>query len=148
MNLTKYFELAKNSSKLSDYSKKNIHIGAVLVYKNKVIANGWNTNKTNPIQYRYNMYRQLNGNEIDDRTYNADSHLPCVHAEMKTLIDTKDINIDWSKVSIFIYRESDGKTRNCFPCPSCQKALKDRGIKNIYYTNENGFNYKNLLEGE
>lgn len=139
MNIIKFFNLAKNASKFSDYNKKNIHIGAVLVYKNKVIANGWNTKKTNPIQYQYNKYRErLN----TARTFNADDHLPCVHAEMYCLINTKDLNIDWSKVSIFIYRESMGKTRICKPCLSCAKALKDRGIQHIYYTTEKGYNYE------
>ena len=54
------------------------------------------------------------------------------------------IDIDWNKVSIFVYRESCGKTRMCRPCPSCMKALKDRGIKHIYYTSENGYNYERL----
>lgn len=140
MNITKYFNLAKNASMLSDYNKKNIHIGAILVYKNKVIANGCNTSKTSPIQMKYNKYRELF--EDSDREYVADEHLPCIHAEMKTLIDTRDIDIDWSKVSIFVYRENNGILRNCRPCISCMKALKDRGIKDIYYTNENGFNYE------
>ena len=48
MNTDKFFKLAKNASKLSDYSKRKIHIGAILVYKNKVIASGWNTQKTSP----------------------------------------------------------------------------------------------------
>ena len=68
--------------------------------------------------------------------------MPKVHAEMKCLIDTKDLNIDWSKVSIFIYREHNGKMLNCKPCKACSKALKDRGINNIYYTTEIGFNYE------
>lgn len=139
MNITKYFGLAKNASELSDYNKKNIHIGAVLVYKNKVIGSGWNTSKTSPIQMRYNKYREKTDG---DRTYSADSHLPCVHAEMKALIDTKDMDIDWSKVSIFVYRENNGTLRNCRPCIGCMQALKDRGIKDIYYTNENGYNYE------
>ena len=141
MNINKFFNLAKTASKFSDYKKKNIHIGAVLVYKNKIIANGWNSKKTNPIQYQYNKYReQLGGN----RLYDADKTLPCIHAEMKCLIDTKDLNIDWSKVSIFVYRESNNKTRICKPCPSCAKALKDRGIINTYYTTEKGYNYERL----
>lgn len=144
MNITKFFNLAKNASEMSDYTKKNIHIGSVLVYKNKVIASGWNTDKTNPIQYKYNKYRERSLLENGDRSYNADKHLPCVHAEMKCLIDTKDMDIDWSNASIFIYRESNNTLRNCYPCPSCLKALKDRGITNIYYTNENGYNYKEI----
>ena len=143
MNVKKYFNLAKTASKFSDYNKKNIHIGAVLVYKNKIIANGWNSKKTNPIQYQYNKYRELI-NENKSRGFNADNHLPCIHAEMKCLIDTKDINIDWSKVMLFVYRESENKTRMCKPCLSCEKALKDRGIKHIYYTSENGYNYERL----
>ena len=36
--IKRFFELAKNASTFSDYTKKNIHIGSVLVYKNKVIG--------------------------------------------------------------------------------------------------------------
>ena len=142
MNINKFFNLAKIASKFSDYNRKNIHIGSVLVYKNKVIANGFNRSKTNPIQYQYNKYRELNNNT--NRTFSADDHLPCVHSEMMCLINTKDIEIDWSKVSLFVYRESCNKTRMCRPCPSCMQALKDRGIKHIYYTSERGYNYEKI----
>ena len=140
--IKRFFKLAKNASEFSDYTKKNIHIGSVMVYKNRVISVGYNTDKTNPIQYSYNVYRQ----QVDDpnRNYIADKHLPCVHAEMKCLIDTKDIDLDWNKVSMFVYRSSNGKLRNCKPCKACTKALKDRGIKHIYYTNEDGYCYKNI----
>jgi deoxycytidylate deaminase len=141
MNIEKFFKLAKNASKLSDYKRKKIHIGAILVYKNKVIASGWNTQKTSPIQYKYNIYRE---NLKKDNYFSANDHLPCIHAEMKCLIDSKDMNIDWSKVSLFVYRESCGKTRLCRPCLSCEKALKDRNIKNIYYTSERGYNYERI----
>jgi len=140
--INKFFKLAKNASKFSDYTKKNIHIGAVLVYKNKVISNGWNTDKTNPIQYAYNIYRQQTEN--NNREYDANNHLPCVHAEMKCLIDTKDLNIDWRKANLFVYRSSNGKLRNCKPCKACLKAIKDRGIRNVYYTNEDGYCYKRI----
>lgn len=140
--IKRFFELAKNASTFSDYTKKNIHIGSVLVYKNKVIGIGWNTNKTSPIQYSYNLYRQ---NTTKNREYDADKHLPCIHAEMKCLIDTRDLDIDWNKASLFVYRESsNGKLRNCKPCKGCMKALKDRGIKHIYYTNEDGCCYKEI----
>ena len=139
MNINRFFKLAKNASKLSDYNRKKIHIGAILVYKNKIIANGWNTQKTSPVQYKYNLYRQ----SLDiDRFFSANDHPPCIHAEMKCLIDSKDMDVDWSKVSLFVYRESGNKTRICRPCLSCEKALKDRGIKNIYYTSEKGYNYE------
>lgn len=142
MNIKRCFKMAKNVSKLSDYTKKNIHIGSVIVYKNKIIGSGYNTSKTNPIQLHYNKIRERENNT--NRVYEADSHLPCVHSEMMALISTKDLDIDWSKANIFVYRESKGKTRMCRPCPSCMKALKDRGIKHIYYTTENGYSYEEI----
>ena len=80
MNINRFFTLARNASKLSDYNKKKIHIGAILVYKNKIIASGWNTQKTSPVQYKYNLYRE---NLQQDRCFSANDHLPCIHAEMK-----------------------------------------------------------------
>lgn len=143
MKMNKYFKLARHASEMSDYNRKNIHIGAVLVYKKQILATGWNTNKTSPIQYKYNKYRE----EITDtkRTYSADTHPSCVHAEMMTLINTKDIDIDWGKARIYVYREMNGELRNCRPCPSCMKALKDRGIKTICYTTEDGYCKEDVL---
>ena len=93
MNTERYFKLAKNVSELSDYNKRNIKIGAVLVYKNKVIGTGYNTNKTSPIQMRYNKYRE--GKE-DNRDYRAEEHLPHLHAEISCLISARDMDIDWN----------------------------------------------------
>ena len=30
------------------------------------------------------------------------------------------------------------------PCPSCMAAIKDLGIKNIYYTTNDGYSYERL----
>ena len=40
------FELAKKASEFSDYNKKNIHIGSVIMYKNRILGIGYNKNKT------------------------------------------------------------------------------------------------------
>ena len=129
MKIENGFKLSKEASKFSDYNKKNIHIGSVIMYKNRPISIGWNTNKTNPMQYHYNKYREADNN----RDYVADSHLPCIHAEMMALINSRDVNIDWSKCHIFVYRKG-----MCRPCPICMKAISDRGIKHIWYTNSKG----------
>ena len=142
MNTEKYFKLAKNVSELSDYNKKNIKIGAVLVYKNRIIGTGYNTNKTSPIQMKYNKYRETDEN---NRSYVAEEHLPFLHAEMSCLLGAKDLDIDWNKASIFVYRESDGKLRNCRCCSACMKALKDKGVKNIYYTTEDGYCHEKII---
>ena len=129
--IRRYFKLAKNASSFSDYPK--INIGAIIVYKNQIISVGYNICKSNPTQMRYNMYRNMNGRNYDVRARNN-----FLHAEMKCLIETKDVDIDWSKASIFVYREHcDGSKALSRPCPSCYQAIKERGIKNIYYSIDN-----------
>ena len=47
--------------------------------------------------------------------------------------------IDWKKVSIFTYRElKNGKPACSRPCVTCMTLIKDLGIKNIYFIDENG----------
>lgn len=131
MNITKAFKLAENASKNSDYKNGKNKIGCAIMYKNKVLSVGWNTNKTNPLQAYYNKYREETDN---DREFVSEEHLPCLHAEMMALLNTKNMSINWEKASIFVYR----KNGSCKPCKGCMKALKDRGIKNIYYYNSKG----------
>lgn len=132
MNINRGFEIAKEASKLSDYKKKNIKIGSTIIYKNKVLTIGWNTSKTNPLQAYYNKYRE---DTSDGREFISDEHLPCVHSELMSLINTRNMDIDWSKASMFIYR----KNGTCKPCKACEQALKDRGIKKVFYTTNNGW---------
>ena len=51
---------AREAAKHSTYPKQSI--GAVLVYGNKILATGYNTNKTNPTQKRYNIERGYDQN--------------------------------------------------------------------------------------
>ena len=50
--------------------------------------------------------------------------------------------MDKSKLSIYIWRGKNGSRMLSKPCPACQAALKDFGIKNIYYTGNNAFVYE------
>lgn len=132
--INKYFKMAKNVSELSDFKK--FHLGAIMVYKNKVIAAEYNTTKTNPLQKEYNKLRGFEEEHTNDGA---------IHSEMACLIRTRNMNIEWHKVSIFIYRQhKDDTLAYCRPCPACMKAIKDRGIKKIYYTTENGFAYERI----
>ena len=133
----KYFKLAEKASEFSDCK---IKIGSVLVYKNKVLSVGYNTNKSHPIQKMYNKYRS-NSN----RVFDVDKHNNGIHAEMMCLLNTKDLDIEWSKVSIYVARRSVDKLyRLCKPCGACMLALKEKGVKNIYYTTPNGY-YKERM---
>ena len=143
MNIERGFRLAKNVSEFSDYNKKNIHIGSVIMYKNKVVGIGWNTKKTHPCQMKYNKYREHSG----EREYISEEHEPCLHAEIMALQHaTRSFKGDLSKCSIFVYSEKkEGYkrlTRLTKPCNACSKRLEELGIRNIYYTTDNGWQYE------
>lgn len=118
---------AKEASKNSTYPQHKI--GAVLVYGNKILAIGFNTCKTNPAQKRYNLYRNFKKYESPNNGY--------LHAEGLILIKTRFLDINWSKTTLYIYRQrKDGSIGLAKPCPGCQIALEERGIEEIYYTDD------------
>ena len=115
---------------MSDYNR--VHIGAVAIYKNQVLSVGYNTNKTHPLQKKYNRYRHM--------YYSSVEPMPKLHAEMMCLLNIKDMDIDFSKVELYIYREDkNGNLAICRPCRACMKMIDDLGIKKIYYTTDGGF---------
>ena len=139
MNIERGFKLAKNASTFSDCK---IKIGAVIMYKSKVISVGYNTTKSNPIQKAYNVYRNANGREYDVERQNNG-----LHAEIMALQHaTRSFKGDLSKCSIFVYSEKkEGYkrlTRLTKPCNACSKRLEELGIRNIYYTTNNGWTYE------
>lgn len=132
----KYFEKAKNIARISDYDK--IHIGCVAVYHGNVIGIGCNTNKTHPMQKYYNRFRE------DEETDNIHFYHK-LHAEINCLSQLKNLDINFSKVKLYIYRiRKDRPHGMCRPCPSCMAAIKDMGIKHIYYTTDDGFAYERI----
>ena len=137
MRLTKtrkaYFEAAKAMARISDFPR--IKIGAVAVYKHRIISSGFNSVKTAPIQKKYNIYR-----------FSEDTP-HCLHAELsclKPLIGRNDI--DFKNVELYIYRSIKGnELALARPCPSCMKLITELGIKNIYFTNNGGFSHEEIL---
>ena len=104
--------------------------GAVIVKNDEIISTGYNSYKTRPLQHRYNIYRNFK---------NYESSIPSQHAEIGALSHLIGKEIDWSNVSIFTYRELKNGKRACSrPCVACMSLIKDLGIKNIYFIDENG----------
>ena len=130
-----YFNLARNACYYSDFMKARL--GAVLIYKGKVMSVGWNSTKTSPLQRQLNRYR---GYDVDA----SEAH-NTLHAEVACLTKARDLDIDWCRASIFVYRikkdESAGLAR---PCKGCQALIKSMGIKNVYYSTENGWAYERI----
>lgn len=130
----RYFTKARQIATVSDYKK--IHIGCVAVYQGQIIGIGCNCNKTHPIQKRYNKYRDLH-------TVGKCEASPTLHAEMSCLNQVKHLDINFSKVKLYIYRiRNDRPYGMSRPCPSCMAAIKDLGIRDVYYTTNDGFSYE------
>ena len=128
----KYFLKARQVATISDYYKT--HIGCVAVYQGQVIGLGCNTNKTHPVQKFYNRYREP-----------SDTMLPKLHAEISCINQIKHLNINFSKVKLYIYRiRKDQPCGMARPCPSCMAAIRDLGIRDIYYTTNEGYSYERL----
>lgn len=124
----RFFHAAKKEAAQSDF--KNIHVGCVVVYKNKIIATGKNMNKTSPIQKHYDYTRKSHG----------DWPLNKQHAEINALSSIWDADINWRNAKVYTYRERIvvpfGMSR---PCAACMAAIKEKGIREIYYTTNDGF---------
>ena len=128
----KYFNKARQVANISDYKKQ--HVGCVAVYQGQVIGLGCNTNKTHPIQKFYNKYRMP-----------SDYMLPKLHAEISCINQIKHLDINFSKVKLYIYRiRKDQPFGLSRPCLSCMAAIKDLGIRDIYYTTNDGYAYEKL----
>lgn len=128
----KYFDKAKKVAAVSDFPK--VHVGCVAVYHGQVIGLGCNCNKTHPTQKFYNQYREP-----------SESMPPKLHAEINCINQIKHLNINFPKVRLYIYRiRNDRPIGMSRPCPSCMAAIRDLGIKDIYYTTNDGFAYEKM----
>lgn len=132
------FKVARECSLQSDYCG-NAHLGCIVVYKGSVLAKGFNTNKTHTIQDRYNVCRyKSSGNR----------YLPAkCHAELGALNKVRWLDIDFSKVRVYVYRElKNGALAMARPCSSCLTAIKQMGIRYIYYTSDCGYCYERIVD--
>ena len=128
----RYFDKARQVATISDYNK--VHIGCVAIYQGQIVCVGFNCNKTHPTQHYYNRYRRQ-----------SDNMLPKLHAEISCINQIKNLDINFSKVKLYIYRiRKDQPHGLARPCPSCMAAIKDLGIKEIYFTTNDGYGYEKL----
>lgn len=132
-NDMKYFFKARSIAKCSDYPKE--HIGCIAVYHRDIIGFGYNSNKTHPTQKYFNKYRII-----------SDELLPKIHAEIKCINQIRHMNINFKKVRLYTYRtRNDQPYGMSRPCPSCMEAIKQLGIREIYYTTNNGYACEKIL---
>ena len=71
--------------------------------------------------------------------------LPKLHAEINCLNQIRHLDINFSQVKLYIYRiRKDQPFGLSRPCLSCMAAIKDLGIRDIYYTTNDGYAYEKL----
>ena len=130
----RYFQKARQAAEISDY--KRTHVGCVAVYQGNIIGIACNTNKTHPMQKYYNRYR-----------YHPQTSYfyPKLHAEINCISSIRHLDINFSKVKLYVYRtRCDQEYGIARPCPSCMAAIKDLGIRHIYYTTNDGYVYEEV----
>lgn len=128
------YKLARKESLLADYcGRSSVAVGCVVVYRGTILAKGHNSNKSHPQQLFYNKERY-------DSNTNHYFH-PSLHAEIAALSKIRYLDIDFSKVEVYVSRYIKGTDTPAMarPCPSCMKMIRDMGIKKIYYTGDNSY---------
>jgi len=126
---SRYFDLAESVAKLSDYPR--VKIGSVIVKNKDIISVGQNMLKTHPAQFRYN------------KRLPYDMPVSHVHAEINTISKARPDLLCGSTMYIF-RRDRNGNTAMCRPCNACMQAIRDAGIKEIYYSIPNGFSFERI----
>lgn len=128
-----FFNLATAFARIS--SHREYLIGAVLVKNGNVLSSATNIHKSHPVQRKYNAFRNMDG---------SDNHTHELHAEINCMLKVKNKQL-LKNSSIYVSRiGKDDVIRIAKPCKACQAALKDYGIKDLYYTTTNSFTYERL----
>lgn len=121
-----FFKSAQSVSMLSDH---RCRIGCIVVDKHRIISSGHNSNtKCHSIQA-----------QIDTKHFNCFC-TGKIHAETSALIPLLKSKEDYSRATIYTYREyKDGSLAMSRPCPRCMELIKQLGITKIKYTTEDGY---------
>ena len=121
----KFSNIARSVSEESIFNR--YRVGAILVMKGKIIARGYNSTKSHPMQKMYNI----------ERTDVSDSAPHYIHAEMDVLKKMK--GMDLKNTELYIYHlNNKNEQRMARPCAACMRAIKDHGISVIHYSTPEG----------
>ena len=133
--IKKYLNFAIDVSKQSTVQRARL--GAVLVSHNKVVNASPNLEKTHPMQAHLNKLRGFDPMGSGERNI--------LHAEIATLLKSRDLDIEWNKSMLFIARlKKNGDLGLARPCNACMGRIKQYGIKKMYYTTDNGWCYERI----
>ena len=93
--------------------------------------------KMNLISMGFNSYRKTHPKQFHYSSKIGKINGCFIHAEISAIVNAKNNDVDTIVVAHYT-----NKVKNAKPCPSCMLAIKDAGIKNVYYTiADNEFGY-------
>lgn len=127
----KMFDVAKCIAMLSTYDR-NVKVGCIVTYHNRIISSGFNKNKSDTLQMRYNRYRGL--------SINTEHKMHAEICALKPILNNQKIN--WNHVHIYIYRLGYKGMGLARPCDACMSLIRDIGIHHVYYTTNDGYCYE------
>ena len=135
MNLTpkqhRLLLLALRWSMESDYHR--IKIGAVVAKGSKYYNHGYNLIRPCGIQASYN--------KRVGRITKSD----CRHAEMDVLCKARACGRSAKGMDMYVARlDRNGMPAMCKPCPACELAIREAGIKRVFYTTPTGVEVLNV----
>ena len=139
MNYKHYLELARECAKTATYTgPSKVKLGCVAVYHGAVLAKGSNSDKTHTTQAKYNYLRYDVGS--------VNKYCPSkIHSEISVLNRIKYLDIDFSKVTLFVYREfKSGGPAMARPCEACMGFAKAMKISQIVYSTPDGYAIEHL----
>lgn len=127
----KYFSILHKIAEAQDAAAGK-RLSALLVMKNDIVAVGHNKMKTHPFQKQFAS--------MSDALF--------LHAETDTILnalrscDTSDL----AKTTMYVLRLKRPDTHSktfirgmAKPCVGCQRCISTFGIKNVFYTTDNGY---------
>lgn len=124
----RFFEAAREAAMKSDFKVK---VGAIAVWRRRIVASAASQNKTKPLQKYYNKFRN----------FSQDGEcLPKLHAEIALISKLQKLDIDMRDVSIYVYRVCKSRERGLArPCQACFAAIRAAKIERIYYSTDCGY---------
>jgi hypothetical protein len=133
LNIVKFKRLEEISKSLVDYnSSKRCHHFSFVLYKNRIISIGYNSQKTHPVNLKNRKKSLKTGEDFSDQKY--------VCSEFSAINKLKNMtNIDSKKcVLVNLRYNRNGKVDMSKPCMSCENLLKYFNFKKVIWTNNNG----------
>lgn len=109
---------------------ERLKVVSFLIYKGKIVNFGVNSSKTSPMQFYYRKKTKL---------ATIENFLDKEHAEINCLRRTYfgDFNIRDIEL-VVISKRHNGSYRLARPCPTCMGAIRDYGIRKVWYTTNEG----------